>query len=210
MSELPAKPDRPDASGPDPLVIQTEAHILTSIAGRRRPPFGPREYSGIDFTTIDRPYPETPVPIPVWAPKMVDEVDLLAGPDGTATLKIRKGDRIAWDDPAGLGGVTLYGTVAGIQVQGGSLFPGEILTLAVEADPSEELRALLARWRKDVAPLKPLPDLHLFGSPRGYHQTPQKCGLDGDGGPVLFSGDGVRWAGRANKIRVLSTKTETP
>lgn len=141
---------------------------------------------------------------------MVDEVDLLAGPDGTATLKIRKGDRIAWDDPAGLGSVTLYGTVAGIQVQGGSLFPGEILTLAVEADPSEELRALLARWRKDVAPLKPLPDLHLFGSPHGYHQTPQNCGLDGDGGPVLFSGDGVRWAGRANKIRVLSTKTETP
>jgi len=127
---------------------------------------------------------EEPAPIaPVWG-RTVDEVTLLAGEDGAATITIRRGDRIAWECPGGLGGCTMYGTVAGLQVDDGNLS-----VIGIDAEPSDALRAVAAEIRAS------------FGK-HGWERSGFFPALAGEGGLAIFTGDVAIYAARDGKLRL--------
>lgn len=127
----------------------------------------------------------------------VKEYDL-TGPKGER-ITIREGDRIELDNVAGIVcGETSTGTVIGM-----TCYPsGELSILAIELDPNQKLRELHEQFSQQMPKI---PDaLRLIGF------EPQKSGLDGTGGPIYLTSDGVHWNTASGALRVVKPAEETP
>lgn len=124
-----------------------------------------------------------------WETSLVEEVDVLVGEDGAQTIKVRRGARVAIDDPGGIGGATLYGTVAGI-MGGDPLYFNGLSSLGIDAEPSDALRAIAVKIRESLCDLS-------WGTDSTWASA-----LAGEGGLAIFSGDGIAFAARAGKFRL--------
>ena len=115
------------------------------------------------------------------------------GPD--SEVEIKKGDRIEYDNPCGIGGVTLNATVAGFTVHA----DGMIGVVGIDAEPNDRLREIVAQLKKEATKY-----LRLSGAPlRPFGPIPpQRNGLDGNGGPILVTGKAFAMALMHGQIRL--------
>ncbi len=105
-------------------------------------------------------------------------------------VKFKVGDRISWEDPLGLGGVTMYASIVGYHEFGLPSYQVDVVGLNI--DPSDTLREASDKARRNG---------FFSGTTLGYIKT----GIDGYGGPYAVTGYAFVDAVRYGKLVLLST-----
>jgi hypothetical protein len=110
--------------------------------------------------------------------------------DRGGVVTIRKGDRITWKSPCGLGGAE----VSGVFMGGEGHLRGDCV-FGIDAEPSESLRKLAGELA--VSPDRLNDTLaKIFVGPRAIH----KSGLDGSGGVFVVIGEAFEQAMRNGNL----------